>query len=129
MYLYIKFQLNCFFTVSWNISVKEIFSFQKLKVSFSETASRVISSVVLIAYKEVICKNENRVLQRIIKINIWWSNQYTEAVAQMFFEIGVLWNFSNFTGKQLCRSLFLVTWQAWRLATLWKKDSNTGAFL
>ena len=50
--------------------MKEVFSFQKLKVSFSETASRVISSVVLIAYKEVICKNENRVLQRIIKINI-----------------------------------------------------------
>ena len=34
--VYIKFQLNCFFTFSWNISVKEIFSFQKLKISFSE---------------------------------------------------------------------------------------------
>ena len=33
MYLYIKFQLNYFFTLSWNISVKEIFSFQKLKIS------------------------------------------------------------------------------------------------
>ena len=29
-------ELNCFFTLSWNISVKEIFSFQKLKISFSE---------------------------------------------------------------------------------------------
>ena len=40
------------------------------------------------------------------------SNQYTEAVVQMFFKIGVLQNFSNFTGKHLCRSLFLVTLQA-----------------
>ena len=47
-YLYIKFQLNCFFTLSWNISVKEIFSFQK-ETSSKETASRVISSIVLIA--------------------------------------------------------------------------------
>ena len=29
-YLYIKFQLNCFFTLSWNVLVKEMFSFQKL---------------------------------------------------------------------------------------------------
>ena len=36
MYLYIKFQLKCFFKLSWNISVKVIFSFQKLKISFSE---------------------------------------------------------------------------------------------
>ena len=32
----IKFQLSSFFKLSWNISVKEIFSFQKLKISFSE---------------------------------------------------------------------------------------------
>ena len=37
VYLYIKFQLNCFFfMLSWNISVKKIFSFQKLKILFSE---------------------------------------------------------------------------------------------
>ena len=34
--LKIKFQLNCFFKLSWNISVKEIFSFQKLKIPHSE---------------------------------------------------------------------------------------------
>ena len=38
------------------------------------------------------------------------SNQYTEAFVQIFFKIGVLQNFSNFSGKKLlCRSLFLVT--------------------
>ena len=45
---------------------------------------------------------------RTVKINIWWSNQYTEAFVQMFFKIGVLHNFLNFTEKHLCRSLFLV---------------------
>ena len=36
VYLDIEFQLNGFFKLSWNISVKEIFSFQKLKISFRE---------------------------------------------------------------------------------------------
>ena len=37
MYHNIKFQLNCFFfKLSWNILVKEIFNFQKLKILFSE---------------------------------------------------------------------------------------------
>ena len=35
-YLNIKLQLNCFFRISWNISVNEIFSFQKLEISFSK---------------------------------------------------------------------------------------------
>ena len=34
--LNIKFQLNYFSKLSWNISMKEIFSFQKLKISFSK---------------------------------------------------------------------------------------------
>ena len=47
---------------------------------------------------------------------------------------GVLWkkvlkNFAIFTGKQLCWSLFLIKLQAWRPATLFKIDSNTGVFL
>ena len=41
-----------------------------------------------------------------VKINIWWSNQYREAIVQMFFKIGVLQNSSNFTRKHLRRSLF-----------------------
>ena len=44
--------------------------------------------------------------------------------SQIFFKMGVLKNFSNFTGKHLCRNLFLITLQAWRLATLWKRDSH-----
>ena len=35
-------------------------------------------------------------------------NQYTEAVFQIFFKIGVVKNFSNLTRNYLCSSLFLI---------------------
>ena len=47
----------------------------------------------------------------------------------MFYKKAVLDNFAIFTGKQLCWSLFLIKLQAFKLATLLKRDSNTGAFL
>ena len=47
---------------------------------------------------------------------------------QMFFKIGVLRNFANFTGKHLCWSLFLIKSQARRPGTLLKSDSKTGVF-
>ena len=47
----------------------------------------------------------------------------------MFYKKAVLKNFAIFTGKQLCWSLFLIKLQAFRLATLLKRDSNTGVFL
>ena len=46
-----------------------------------------------------------------------------EAVVQMFFKIVFLKNFANFTGKHLCRRLFLIKLQAFRAATLLKRDS------
>ena len=48
--------------------------------------------------------------------------------SQMFFKIGVLKDFALFTGKQLCWSLFLTNFQAWRPATLLKRDSSIGIF-
>ena len=42
---------------------------------------------------------------------------------------GVLKTFANFTGKHLCWSFFLIELQFSRPVTLWKRDSNTGAFL
>ena len=47
----------------------------------------------------------------------------------MFYEKAALKTFALITGKHLCWSLFLVVLQAFRPATLLKKDSNTGAFL
>ena len=49
--------------------------------------------------------------------------------SQIFFKIDVLKNFAKFTRKQPCWSLFLITLQAWKPATLLKGDSNTGVFL
>ena len=47
----------------------------------------------------------------------------------IFFKIGVFKNFTKFTGEHLCWSLFLKRLQAWKPATLLKRDSNTGVFL
>ena len=44
-------------------------------------------------------------------------------------KIGVPKNFANFTGKHLCRSLFLIRLQALKPTTLLKGDSNAGVFL
>ena len=49
--------------------------------------------------------------------------------SQMFFKIGALKNFTNFTGKHPCWSLFLTKLQALWPATLLKRDSNTSVFL
>ena len=48
--------------------------------------------------------------------------------SQMFFKIGVLKDFALFTGKKLCWSLFLTNFQAWRPATLLKRDSSIDIF-
>ena len=47
----------------------------------------------------------------------------------MFFKIGVLKNFANFTGKNSRCKLFLIKFKAFIPATLFKKDFNTGVYL
>ena len=49
--------------------------------------------------------------------------------SQIFIKISALKNFAIFTGKHLCRSLFLKRLQVLKPASLLKGDSNTGAFL
>ena len=44
---------------------------------------------------------------------------------KLFCKKGVLRNFANFTGKHLCWSLFLIELQTFKLAALFKRDSNT----
>ena len=46
----------------------------------------------------------------------------------MFFKIGVLENFANFTGKHLCWSLLLIKSQAKGPATLLKRNDPTQMF-
>ena len=55
-----------------------------------------------------------------------WSVQKQPPV--VFCKKGVLKNFSNFTGKHLCRSLFLIKLDAFRATILFKRDSTTGVF-
>ena len=47
----------------------------------------------------------------------------------MFFKTGVLKNFPNFTGKNVCWSFFLTKLQDFRPANLLKRDSNTDVLL
>ena len=61
---------------------------------------------------------------------------YSSAIApaksnpsQVLFKTGVLQNFVNFIGKHPCWSLFLIKLQAFGLAILLKRHSNTDFFL
>ena len=47
----------------------------------------------------------------------------------LFCQKCVLKNFSKFTGKHLCQSLFLIKFNAWSLQLYWKRDSRTDVFL
>ena len=51
------------------------------------------------------------------------------SLPDVFCKKAPLKTYSKFTGKHLRWSLFLIKLQAFRLATLLKKDSNTGVFL
>ena len=57
------------------------------------------------------------------------SRNCRSSCSQIFIKISVLKNFAIFTGKHLCRSLFLRTLQVLKPASLLKGDSNTGVFL
>ena len=58
--------------------------------------------------------------------NAIWSVQKQSRV--VFCQIGVLKIFASFKGKHLCWSHFLKKLHAFRAATLFKRDSNTGVF-
>ena len=57
------------------------------------------------------------------------SRNCRSSCSQIFIKISVLKNFAIFTGKHLCRSLFLRKLQVLKPASLLKRDSNTGVFL
>ena len=60
---------------------------------------------------------------------LYLDNIVRSTCLQMVFKISVLKNFANFPLKHLCWSFFLIKLQPWGLATLLKRNSNTGAFL
>ena len=48
---------------------------------------------------------------------------------EVFFKIGVIKNFVNFTGKHLCWSFFLIKFHTFRPETSLRRDSNIDVFL
>ena len=60
---------------------------------------------------------------------VLWGETNRSSLSQMFSKISALKNFANVIGKHQCWSIFLIKLQAWRSATLLKRDSNTGVFL
>ena len=63
--------------------------------------------------------------ERVPKDNWHWTKTRSSR-SNFFFKIGVLQDFVILTGIHLCWSLFSIKTQAWRAATLLKRDSNTG---
>ena len=53
---------------------------------------------------------------------------YRNGFSQIIFKKGVLKNFASFSEKELLWSLFLINLQAWKPATLLKRDYNTISF-
>ena len=90
----------------WKITFDSFWclAFNTIDILFRRVASEAAARRC--SYDKAFRKYATNLQERIVKINIWWSNQYTEAAVQMFLKIVVLQNFSNFTGKHLCRSLF-----------------------
>ena len=78
-------------------------------------------------------KNRKLRLKKLGK-NFWDFRVLDPAITSLFTTTGmllisVLKNVAIFTGNHLCKSLFLITFQAFSPATLLKRDSNTGVFL
>ena len=97
---------------SYFLSVKQFnfgyFDFQEIKVSFKNYGYRNVSIRFLVSYL-------------VFDLLYWAQNQP--------LKINVLKNFAIFTGKHFCWSLFLIKLQAWRLATILKRESDTGLFM
>ena len=65
------------------------------------------------------------VLKRSVLIHPIMSLASEAVLRRCFLKIGRLKNSTNLTGKHLCWSFFLIKLQAWRPATLLKRNSNT----
>ena len=60
---------------------------------------------------------------------VWFTHFKKEEPPEEFYKKGVVKNFAIFTEKHLCWSLFLIKLQAYRPATLLKRDYNEEVFL
>ena len=71
----------------------------------------------------------------LININICWNDANSRypfrevSRPEVFCKKGVPRNFTKFTGKHLCQSLFLIKLKLWGLQLYYKRDPDTGVFL
>ena len=62
-------------------------------------------------------------------LNIWVPEHwYRSSRSQMFFKIGIFKNLALIAGKHPCWSLSSIKLQAWKTATLLKRDCNADVF-
>ena len=74
----------------------------------------------------------SKILSQLMSFTCIYHNMYWYCLdwsSKRFYEISVLENLVKFTGKHLCRILFLKKAAGWKPATLSKRDSATGVFL
>ena len=96
------FQDNLVLECEWNY---HFFSFYYINLESCKSIFKTLSYFPVATFmliRKVICRSSH---------------------SPIFFKIGVLKNFANFTWKHLCWSLFSIKLPAWRPATLLKKDS------
>ena len=91
---------------------------------FTQWRSQIIIFVraLALAFVYHIYSNWQNMIQAVERIIIRSSR------LQKFLKIGVLKNFANFTGKNLCWGLFLIKLLAFKPATLLKRNSKTDVF-
>ena len=77
-------------------------------VSQTNVISVAVSFPYVLNKKSMNMSNRNNLLREFIAIFL----TYRSSRLEIFYKIGVLRSFVNFTGKNLCWSLFLITLQA-----------------
>ena len=121
-------------------------------ISFTEILCRNLGTTPLLYFKywqtylntsanSRIHKKKKKKRKKRIRTTEWHHPSFTYTVKKelmSYFQklpsmcsvkISALKNFANFTWKHLCWSFFLIKLQAFKAATLLKKDSNTDVFL
>ena len=98
---------------------KMVFFLMKFLRGFRETQSNHIQETVILCEKLLNSRiSGEQQLNPFYVTYLFLYPKETENLWQMFFNIGVLRNFANFTGKHLCQSLFLIKLQAFRFPSL-----------
>ena len=90
----------------------------------TKAVSRLQFSIRKIIFWDISTSRQDENLDAVV-LRVSEKAQIRSSRSLVFFKIGVLKNFAIFTGKYLCCFLSFIKLQAFRPATLSKKDFNT----